>query len=299
MRIQAKEQTKNSYLIIFDGFQILFCALLLYLLCNYWDIRTVSQDLPRKIKLFFPHTACDLFQTFGTKDSERECMLCRCFHTYSGSELEKGNAAQCRRILLTTGPVQGTPRFQPAPILLHSRSSNASREQQHTGPQGGTTAWPLSNAPFQHGKKNDAIWTFWERALEPPGYKFPVEHHCLCAKCPSVSQAGLESCACLLFETSSLSWYCTLGRWRNIYLTGCPRKSPPWGTEEKQSSTLQSKFLVHREPSLSGVRKMNGQSSRSPQDPGTAKLKCLLPGQVHIITWLSTLHETCSKGLLD
>lgn len=121
--------------------------------------------------LFFPHTTCDLFQIFRTEDSEREWMLCRCFHTYSGSELEKGNAVQCRKGLLNTGTVQCTPLFQPAPILLH-RSSNASREQEHTGPQGGTTACSLTILHLPAWKKNYTMWTFWERAFKSPGYKF-------------------------------------------------------------------------------------------------------------------------------
>lgn len=169
--------------------------------------------------------------------------------------------------------------FQPAPILLHSRSTNASRGQWHIGPQEGNIACSLTiPPPSQHGKKNKKKKNI---SYEPFGKghsslqdrNSPVKHHCLHAKCPSVLQAGLESWVCLLFVKISvlmlyagqikkylLDWFPikipTTGHWRetvqpftaNSWCTENPAWGKSTGTEQQQlsrSSTANFTEMPH------------------------------------------------------
>lgn len=64
---------------------------------------------------------------------------------------------------------------------------------------------------------------------------------------------------CLAFVCENLSFLMVYtGQIKKYLLDWLPKKSPLLGNEEKQSSNLHSKFLTHREPKLSGLRKMNG-----------------------------------------
>lgn len=143
-----------------------------------------------------------------------------------------------------------------------NRSTQALREAPQPVP------WPSSTS--LHGKKIIPCEPFGKGHSSLQDTNLPIKHQCLHAKFPSVLQAALESCVCLLFVETSLSWWLIPGRLRNIYQTGCPTKSPPLGTEEFKLS--QQIPRAQRTQPVRTEENALTQSNSSSQDPGAAEL---------------------------